>query len=503
MCAHMAESKYLIDPETGNRFPIGGCLISQQPSRLPKFGSSRTLSNKELPSSVDLRQLMTPVVSQGDFNSCVGNALAGSYEFLIMKNTKKALNISRLFIYYNGQKIDNPNAYKLEDTGTYLNSAVIGLKHFGCCKEEMFPHTSANLNKRPPEYCFVEAAKYKIKEALVVAVDLNEMRGCLAEGYPFAFGLETFQSFLRAGKNGGRVEMPNLYYEKQNQQHGWHAMLAVGYSDLSRCFIVRNSWGKSWGDNGYCYIPYEYMCNKDLCQDLHTIQLVDNDSARRTTTDVVNPYDWNIDKNKPYYIPPNYPYQDFDFTFFWKLNDTFNYFANLWSKGKTLPPVWGSLPTDDVIRPDRTPVLPKNEVQMSFILWIDSKNNANAQIEQRFTTGGDVKVDFCETYSKGEAHISRLRERIRSSSTFQVICRGYYRDENKNPLNLLQFLNNNGLSHIPVSVFTQDKSGLMNHLQRQGPAIGIYDWQQRLFITSSSEELITNINDKNKNKRYR
>ncbi|CAF4689212.1 unnamed protein product, partial [Rotaria socialis] len=77
MCAHMAESKYLIDPETGNRFPIGGCLISQQPSTLPTFGSSRTLSNKELPSSVDLRQLMTPVVSQGDFNSCVGNALAG------------------------------------------------------------------------------------------------------------------------------------------------------------------------------------------------------------------------------------------------------------------------------------------------------------------------------------------------------------------------------------------------------------------------------------------
>ncbi|CAF3675368.1 unnamed protein product [Rotaria socialis] len=503
MCAHMAESKYLIDPETGNRFPIGGCLISQQPSTLPKFGSSRTLSNKELPSSVDLRQLMTPVVSQGDFNSCVANALAGSYEFLIMKNTKKALNISRLFIYYNGQKIDNPNAYKLEDIGTYLSSAVIGLKRFGCCKEEMFPHTSANLNKRPPEHCFIEAAKYKIKEALVVAVDLNEMRGCLAEGYPFAFGLETFQSFLRAGKNGGRVEMPNLYYEKQNQQHGWHAMLAVGYSDLSRCFIVRNSWGKSWGDNGYCYIPYEYMCNKDLCQDLHTIQLVDNDSTRRTTTDVVNPYDWNDDKNKPYYIPPNYPYQDFDFTFFWKLNDTFDYFSNLWNQGKTPPPVKDSLPTDDVIRPDRTPVLPKNEVQMSFILWIDKHNSENTHIEQRLTIDRDVKVDFCETYSKGEAHISRLRERIRSSSTFQVICRGYYRDENKNPLNLLQFLNNNGLSHIPVSVFTQDKSGLMNHLQRQGPAIGIYDWQQRLFITSSSEELITNINDKNKNKRYR
>ncbi|CAM4855764.1 unnamed protein product [Rotaria socialis] len=502
MCAHMNEPKCLVNSRSGSRFPIGGCLVSRQPSTLPKFELSRTLSNKELPSSVDLRQLMTPVVSQGDLNSCVANALAGSYEFLIMKNTKKALNISRLFIYYNARMIDSPNAYKLEDSGTSIISAVMALKRFGCCKEEMLPHTSANLNKRPPEHCFIEAAKYKIKKAMRVDVNFNEMKGCLAEGFPFIFGIKTFQSFEQAEDNG-RVLIPDLYREKLNDDHGVHAMLAVGYSDASRCFIVRNSWGQQWGDNGYCYIPYEYMCNTKLCLEAHTIQLVDNDSARRPTTDVVNPYDWNDDKNKPYYIPPNYPYQDFDFTFFWKLNDTFDYFSNLWNQGKTPPPVKDPLPTDDVIRPDRTPVLPKNEVQMSFILWIDKHNSENTHIEQRLTIDRDAKVDFCETYSKGEAHISRLRERIRSSSTFQVICRGYYRDENKNPLNLLQFLNDNGLSHIPVIVFTQDKSSLMNHLQRQAPAMGLHDWQQRLFITNSSEELTAKAIDRKNNKRRR
>jgi hypothetical protein len=65
----MADEKYLEDPETGERFRLGGCLISGEPSDLPPFGASRALGNKELPPSVDLRQLMTPVEQQGQLNS--------------------------------------------------------------------------------------------------------------------------------------------------------------------------------------------------------------------------------------------------------------------------------------------------------------------------------------------------------------------------------------------------------------------------------------------------
>ncbi|CAF5153355.1 unnamed protein product, partial [Rotaria sp. Silwood1] len=72
------------------------------------------------------------------------------------------------------------------------------------------------------------------------------MKSCLAEGYPFAFGIFTYKSFHDAAKNGGRVPMPNLSSESQNTSHRAHAMLAVGYSDLSQCFIVRNSWGNNW-----------------------------------------------------------------------------------------------------------------------------------------------------------------------------------------------------------------------------------------------------------------
>jgi hypothetical protein len=47
-------------------------------------------------------------------------------------------------------------------------------------------------------------------------------------------------------------------------EHGRHAMLCVGYSDVDQVFIVRNSWGADWGVKGYCYMPYNYLMSKKL-----------------------------------------------------------------------------------------------------------------------------------------------------------------------------------------------------------------------------------------------
>lgn len=41
-------------------------------------------------------------------------------------------------------------------------------------------------------------------------------------------------------------------------------MVIVGYSDDTKFFVVRNSWGEEFGDKGYCYIPYSYICDSEL-----------------------------------------------------------------------------------------------------------------------------------------------------------------------------------------------------------------------------------------------
>jgi len=100
--------------------------------------------------------------------------------------------------------------------------------------------------------------------------DLTQLKTCLASGSPFVFGIRLYPSFETADvAHTGFVPMP----AEDEAQIGGHALVAVGYDDLGRNFIVRNSWGADWGDAGYCYLPYGYITNS-LASDFWAIQVV-------------------------------------------------------------------------------------------------------------------------------------------------------------------------------------------------------------------------------------
>jgi C1A family cysteine protease len=66
----------------------------------------------------------------------------------------------------------------------------------------------------------------------------------------------------------GIVPMP----EPAEQVMGGHCVVAVGYDNSTRNFIIRNSWGAGWGKGGYCMMPYEYLITPQLASDFWTIQ---------------------------------------------------------------------------------------------------------------------------------------------------------------------------------------------------------------------------------------
>ena len=79
------------------------------------------------------------------------------------------------------------------------------------------------------------------------------MKGCLAEGFPFVFGITVYESMMSdAVAQTGIVPMPTT----QEKVLGGHAILAVGFDDKTQRFKFRNSWGTTWGDDGYGYLPY-------------------------------------------------------------------------------------------------------------------------------------------------------------------------------------------------------------------------------------------------------
>lgn len=235
---------------------LGGCRVGAVP---PDAKHRKIGAKTSLPPKVDLRPYLTSIESQVGM-SCVANTCAGAYEYLAKRNLGDSDDVSRLFIYYNARYEEGG---ALEDAGTTMLSAINGLKKYGACREDLWPNDIDYINDEPDSGAYEHAAKFKITEAEYVETNLDLWRHTLADGYPIAFCLNTFSSFDDATHNRGRVPIPKKT-EQEREEHGWHAMLCVGYLDKDEMFIVRNSWGEEWGDKGYCYIPYHYVIHNDL-----------------------------------------------------------------------------------------------------------------------------------------------------------------------------------------------------------------------------------------------
>ncbi|MDR3674080.1 MAG: C1 family peptidase [Acidobacteriota bacterium] len=218
-----------------------------------------------LPSSVDLRSICPAVENQGNLSSCTGNALAGVLEILEVKDKAPFQNLSRLFIYYNERVIEHSVK---SDGGAAIRDGIKTLVKQGVCTEKKWPYTQNKWNVKPPKSCYTEASKHQVTSYQRIQT-LDEMRACLADGFPFVFGFSVYESFeSRAVAKSGILDLP----KHGERQVGGHAVVAVGYNDSEKRILVRNSWGADWGQGGYFTMPYEYLENRNLSDDLWTIR---------------------------------------------------------------------------------------------------------------------------------------------------------------------------------------------------------------------------------------
>ncbi len=220
-----------------------------------RYQAGEAVTAEPLPNQVDLRSLMTPIENQGDTNSCVAHAVAGAYEYWIKKAVQQDKNVSRLFVYFNARWRDGSQD---KDEGSVIQLAMEGLSTFGACEEGLWPFDPQLTLKRPSAEAYKDGVTYRVHDMAQVPLDLDVWRQALAEGKPIVFGCELFDSFDDCTNRGGVVPMP-APEDIARSKHSSHSMCAVGYSDSENVFIVRNSWGADWGDNGYCYMPYNYL----------------------------------------------------------------------------------------------------------------------------------------------------------------------------------------------------------------------------------------------------
>lgn len=215
-----------------------------------------------LPKEIDLRDNCSTVEDQGSLGSCTANALAGNLELLEKKNFGQYVDVSRLFIYFNERSMEGTID---QDAGAYIRDGIKSLAKWGVCDESMWPYNIDTFTQKPTPNCYTQAKQHIITKYERLN-GVSDMLGCLASGSPIVFGISVYESFESdLVSKTGYVPMPDT----DERMLGGHAVCAVGYKMNDKRFIVRNSWGSGWGDNGYFYLPFQYV--DKLADDFWTI----------------------------------------------------------------------------------------------------------------------------------------------------------------------------------------------------------------------------------------
>lgn len=219
---------------------------------------------KKQPATVDLRQWCSPVENQGNLGSCTANAGIGMLEYYERRSTGKYIDGSRLFLY----KVTRELMGFKGDDGAYLRDAMKAMVLFGVPPEKYWPYNITKFNDEPSNFCFSFAQNYQAIQyyrldpaSTTPTAALAAIKKNLAAALPAMFGFSVYSSIPPMGDGKGEIPFP----EKGDTLEGGHAVLAVGYDDNKKignnkgALLIRNSWGASWGENGYGWLPYSYV----------------------------------------------------------------------------------------------------------------------------------------------------------------------------------------------------------------------------------------------------
>jgi C1A family cysteine protease len=246
---------------------------------------------KAYPASVDLRGNDAPIFNQGGLGSCVAQAAVGIFEWLEkhVDSTKYFVG-SRLAVYKWARDIDGHSG----DVGTSCRTGAKTMAQYGVPHESLWPYNEGQYDAEPSQNVRDDAAQYKANSYWSISTggdaytSINDIKKALNTPLPVMFSFYVYSTYDDATNYGGHIGMPT------GDPRGGHSNVIVGYNDATSnrdgsagAFIVRNSWGTSWGASGYGYMPYNYA-SQNLINDAWVVA---GESELVVTPDVtpVNP----------------------------------------------------------------------------------------------------------------------------------------------------------------------------------------------------------------------
>lgn len=228
------------------------------------------LQKVKLPPKQDVRKYCSPIENQGRLGSCTAHAGVGLIEYFEKRAFRRHIDASRLFLY----KVTRNLLGWIGDTGAFIRTTMGAMALFGAPPENFWKYVIEDFDVEPSAFCYAfgqsyqSLSYYKLDPPLIEKTELlKRIKTNLAAWLPSMFGFSVYESYEQAKKTG---EIP--FPTRSERRVGGHAIVAVGYDDAKNvtntnpggtttkgALLIRNSWGEGWGDQGYGWLPYEYV----------------------------------------------------------------------------------------------------------------------------------------------------------------------------------------------------------------------------------------------------
>jgi C1A family cysteine protease len=199
----------------------------------------------------------TPVSNQLNIGSCVANAWCDALEILDgLEGTDEIEQLSRLFLYYLSRYLHSATD---QDKGTYLRAAAHQLRKIGVVLEKYFKYEHANVfPKEVALDLYTLASNNRLVNFYRVVSNglerLEELELAVRANHPVVFGAPVSQQFCD-------YRGDNTVFTRPDDWVGRHAMIITGVRKrVSRFeFLLRNSWGLGWGDDGHVWVDQDFV----------------------------------------------------------------------------------------------------------------------------------------------------------------------------------------------------------------------------------------------------
>ena len=246
---------------------VTGLEFSQEKyEEVPETAPILTRSFTKLPKSFSLKGYCPTPKSQGQQPSCVGwasaygartiaNAVKNNWNYqtaTINQNT-----FSPSFVYNLIKSKEDINCKR----GSYISDAMKLMNSYGVLQFKDFSYDYTNCQKKPSNYgyqlaknntilSFERLAKWDSPANLV-----DKVKKAIANKNPVVIGMQVSKTFYSA-----KGAWSGIHQGKP----GGHAMVVIGYDDekYGGAFEIMNSWGSTWGNNGFIWVKYEHFKNE-------------------------------------------------------------------------------------------------------------------------------------------------------------------------------------------------------------------------------------------------